>query len=203
MGLSSSLSSSAACRRLDEGAAEFGNIGSLLVLHSAVIASPPQPLEPPAPKASPPRVKPASDLSIPDPPSRILSIGGENSDTLGMDSGAGEWAMNPAEGLFSTFSRGWLVSTWFSWLVWVVSEGMEDRVVGWGWAEWLSIAEFAYNNRKHASTGKSPFLINLEWHPNTGNETSGVEKKTSSVEELTEWGIRSHCDTLEDLIAQW
>jgi len=106
MGLSSSLSSSAACRRLDEGAAEFGNIGSLLVLHSAVIASPPQPLEPPAPKASPPRVKPASDLSIPDPPSRILSIGGENSDTLGMDSGAGEWAMNPAEGLFSTFSRG-------------------------------------------------------------------------------------------------
>ena len=38
------------------------------------------------------------------------------------------------------------------------------------WAEWLSIAEFSYNNQIHSSTGRSPFLINLGRHPNTGQD---------------------------------
>ena len=33
------------------------------------------------------------------------------------------------------------------------------------WVEWLSLAEFAYNNRKHASTGLSPFFVNKGHHP--------------------------------------
>jgi len=39
------------------------------------------------------------------------------------------------------------------------------------WAEWLSIAEFSYNNQIHSSTGRSPFLINLGCHPNTRQDT--------------------------------
>ena len=38
------------------------------------------------------------------------------------------------------------------------------------WAEWLSIAEFSYNNQIHSSTGRSPFLINLGRHPNIGQD---------------------------------
>ena len=34
------------------------------------------------------------------------------------------------------------------------------------WVTWLSLAEFAYNNRKHASTGFSPFFVNQGYHPN-------------------------------------
>jgi len=38
------------------------------------------------------------------------------------------------------------------------------------WAEWLSIAEFSYNNWIHSSTGRSPFLINSGHHPNIGQD---------------------------------
>jgi len=43
------------------------------------------------------------------------------------------------------------------------------------WAEWLSIAEFSYNNQIHSSIGRSPFLINLGHHPSTGQD---IEKTT-------------------------
>lgn len=33
------------------------------------------------------------------------------------------------------------------------------------WAEWLAMAEFAYNNTMHASTGLSPFFINYGKNP--------------------------------------
>lgn len=33
------------------------------------------------------------------------------------------------------------------------------------WSEWLSLAEFCYNDRVHSSTGHSPFYLNYGWHP--------------------------------------
>ena len=33
------------------------------------------------------------------------------------------------------------------------------------WADWLSLAEFAYNNREHVSTKLSPFFVNTGIHP--------------------------------------
>ncbi len=33
------------------------------------------------------------------------------------------------------------------------------------WAEWLSLAAFAHNNRMHSSTGKSPFEVNYGYNP--------------------------------------
>ena len=38
------------------------------------------------------------------------------------------------------------------------------------WAEWLAIAEFAYNNRPSTATRQSPFFINAGQHPWTGKE---------------------------------
>ena len=33
------------------------------------------------------------------------------------------------------------------------------------WSEWLSMAEFAYNNQKHSSTKLSPFYVNTGLNP--------------------------------------
>src|SRR5882724_2693284 len=38
------------------------------------------------------------------------------------------------------------------------------------WYEWLSIAEFAYNNRVHTSTHSSPFMLDTGQHPRLGIE---------------------------------
>ena len=38
------------------------------------------------------------------------------------------------------------------------------------WAEWLSLAEFSYNNRAQASTRQSPFMLNFGKHPRLGVE---------------------------------
>ncbi|KAF8660929.1 hypothetical protein AX16_001521 [Volvariella volvacea WC 439] len=38
------------------------------------------------------------------------------------------------------------------------------------WVEWLAIAEFTYNDRENASTGKTPFFINHGIHPYKGIE---------------------------------
>ena len=35
------------------------------------------------------------------------------------------------------------------------------------WDEFLSVAEFAYNNTLQASTGQAPFFMNYGHHPNT------------------------------------
>ena len=38
------------------------------------------------------------------------------------------------------------------------------------WAEWLSMAEFSYNNRIQASTRQTPFMLNSGKHPRLGTE---------------------------------
>ena len=38
------------------------------------------------------------------------------------------------------------------------------------WVEWLSLAEFAYNDKKHSSTGFTPFFMNYRHHPWKGSE---------------------------------
>lgn len=38
------------------------------------------------------------------------------------------------------------------------------------WVEWLSLAEFCYNNRIHASTRQTPFMLNNGRHPRMGTE---------------------------------
>ena len=33
------------------------------------------------------------------------------------------------------------------------------------WTNWLATAEFQYNDKKHAATGKTPFKLNFGRHP--------------------------------------
>jgi len=33
------------------------------------------------------------------------------------------------------------------------------------WTDWISTAEFAYNNSLHSATGHTPFWLNKGWHP--------------------------------------
>ena len=54
------------------------------------------------------------------------------------------------------------------------------------WVEWLPLVEFAYNNQSHSSTGKSPFLINLGRHPNTGKEIEKSRERNPSADEFLE-----------------
>ena len=37
------------------------------------------------------------------------------------------------------------------------------------WTNWLAVAEFQYNDKKHAATGKTPFELNFGRHPWKGN----------------------------------
>ena len=51
------------------------------------------------------------------------------------------------------------------------------------WAEWLAAAEFAYNDKKHATTGKTPFKLNFGRHPWKGDLV--VQMELPRVEEFT------------------
>src|SRR6266446_2756488 len=46
------------------------------------------------------------------------------------------------------------------------------------WADWLLLAEFAYNNHVHASTRRTPFELDMGQHPRMGTEPT----RTSEVE---------------------
>jgi len=52
------------------------------------------------------------------------------------------------------------------------------------WAEWLSIAEFSYNNQIYSSTGQSPFVVNLGCHPNTGKNINLSTKNSPGTEQF-------------------
>ena len=56
------------------------------------------------------------------------------------------------------------------------------------WTEWLAMAEFAYNDKKHAATGRTPFELNFGRHPWKGDlmiqtEIPQVEKFTKNIQE--------------------
>ena len=50
------------------------------------------------------------------------------------------------------------------------------------WAEWLAIAEFVYNNRKHSATKFSLFYVNYGRH-SEGFESISTTNSTYSVEQ--------------------
>ena len=37
------------------------------------------------------------------------------------------------------------------------------------WTEWLAMAEFSYNDKKHVATGRTPFELNFGRHPWKGD----------------------------------
>ena len=49
------------------------------------------------------------------------------------------------------------------------------------WVDWLSIAEFAHNNRVHSATGYSPFYINCGFHPSNGNTLNPMVSNESAA----------------------
>jgi len=50
------------------------------------------------------------------------------------------------------------------------------------WTEWLAMAKFAYNDKKHAATGKTPFKLNFGRHPWKGDLM--VQTELPRVEEF-------------------
>jgi len=61
------------------------------------------------------------------------------------------------------------------------------------WSEWLPLAEFAYNNRVHSSTRRSPFEVDTGRHPRMGVEP----RRTSRVEAADDFAQRM-AKTLEE-----
>ena len=57
------------------------------------------------------------------------------------------------------------------------------------WADWLPIAEFAYNNHIHASTHRTPFELDTGQHPRMGTEfprTSTIEAADAFVTRMAQ-----------------
>jgi len=50
------------------------------------------------------------------------------------------------------------------------------------WTEWLAMAEFAYNDKKHVATNKTPFELNFGRHPWKGDLI--VQTEIPRVEEF-------------------
>jgi len=50
------------------------------------------------------------------------------------------------------------------------------------WTDWLAAAEFQYNNKRHAATGRIPFELNFGRHPWKGDLI--VQTEIPRVEEF-------------------
>lgn len=72
------------------------------------------------------------------------------------------------------------------------------------WAQWLPMAEFAYNNAEHATTGMSPFFANYGYNPTfevseTPPDVSGVSKE--SLEDFVKQIHQAQQDAKEAMAA--
>ena len=54
------------------------------------------------------------------------------------------------------------------------------------WTEWLSLAEFTYNDREHSATKQTPFFLNHGHHPWKGFEPT----RTTNVESAEQFAQR-------------
>ena len=52
------------------------------------------------------------------------------------------------------------------------------------WKEWISLAEFSYNNSVHATTKQTPFFLNYGRHPWTGTDIVRHEYKSESAKQF-------------------
>ena len=64
------------------------------------------------------------------------------------------------------------------------------------WMEWLAMVEFAYNDKKHAATGKTPFELNFGRHPWKGDlmvqmEIPQVEEFTKNIQESWKYAAQA------------
>src|SRR5271167_4436614 len=53
------------------------------------------------------------------------------------------------------------------------------------WAEWLTLAEFSYNNHTHSTTKQTPFFLNQGQHPNTPF-TTFISSNNESAQNFTD-----------------
>jgi len=68
------------------------------------------------------------------------------------------------------------------------------------WALWLDVAEFAYNDSPHASTGFTPFEVNLGRHPNNGQwPTTGKKGRAPPARGLAAKLVDLHKELRERL----
>jgi hypothetical protein len=74
------------------------------------------------------------------------------------------------------------------------------------WAEWLSCAEFSYNDKVQSSTGFSPFYVNYGRHPYKGTNPRWDAKSQSAIEfvehikkvrEETEAALKQSAETMK------
>jgi transposase InsO family protein len=63
------------------------------------------------------------------------------------------------------------------------------------WSEWLSLAEFSFNNKVHTATSHSPFFVNTGQHPRMGIEPirdHKIEAVTDFTRQLDEIRNKTH-----------
>ncbi len=70
------------------------------------------------------------------------------------------------------------------------------------WADWLLLAEFAYNNKVHAATCWTPFELDASQHPHLGVEPmrmSTIEAVDAFARQL-DWAQEEAKATLEQAV---
>src|SRR5262249_46404851 len=67
------------------------------------------------------------------------------------------------------------------------------------WSEWLSPAEFAYNNRVHSSTGHSSFFLEYRRHPRTPLTVDNPSTQVPNTDEFVKQLDRARATAAQSL----